>query len=77
MKILLKVGICLLQIKLCSCTPYFIIDFLYKIGERQRFMGLGPELTSANAWLQYNINRPFVFIITNPSSVVAIGKFMG
>lgn len=43
----------------------------------RRFMGVGPRLDSSHVWLEYNINRPFVFIITNPSSVVAIGKFMG
>lgn len=39
--------------------------------------GPGPSFGSSSVWLQYNLNRPFVFTITNPSSVDAIGKFMG
>lgn len=43
----------------------------------KQLQGSGPKLTSKNVWLTYNINRPFVFLITTPSDVVFIGKFMG
>lgn len=39
--------------------------------------GPGPQLDHSDVWLTYNINRPFVFLITTPRKVVFIGKYMG
>lgn len=51
------------------CIPIFIDDAAIE--------GAGPQLDSSDVWLTYNINRPFVFLITTPRKVVFIGKFMG
>lgn len=60
-------------------TEFYLqkLQFYYIDADFRRFEGIGPELDSADVWLSYNINRPFVFLITTPSKIVFIGKYMG